>query len=124
MGLFDSVTHSFATAGTGGFGIKADSIAGYNTYCQIVIGVFMILFGVNFNFYYLICSFKSKIAFSNFSFSSAIFCFCIDKPKLNAQPQCLYWICLYNIANHVCNPSSDTHQTMKFFLHDIFFCDF
>ena len=62
MDLFDSVTHSFATAGTGGFGIKADSIAGYNTYCQIVIGVFMILFGVNFNFYYLILIKKFKQA--------------------------------------------------------------
>lgn len=62
MDLFGSVTHSFATAGTGGFGIKADSIAGYNNYCQIVIGVFMMLFGVNFNFYYLILIKKFKQA--------------------------------------------------------------
>ena len=54
MPVFDSVVHAFGTAGTGGFGIKADSIAGYSAYLQWVITVFMILFGVNFNLYYLI----------------------------------------------------------------------
>lgn len=54
MPIFDSVVHAFGTAGTGGFGIKADSIAGYSAYLQWVITVFMILFGVNFNLYYLI----------------------------------------------------------------------
>lgn len=52
--LFDAVTLSFSTAGTGGFGIKNDSIAGYSAYNQWVITIFMILFGVNFNAYYLI----------------------------------------------------------------------
>lgn len=54
MPLFDAVTTSFGTAGTGGFGIKNDSIAGYSAYSQWVITIFMILFGVNFNAYYLI----------------------------------------------------------------------
>ncbi|MBR4282357.1 MAG: TrkH family potassium uptake protein [Clostridia bacterium] len=54
MSLFDSVTTSFGTAGTGGFGIKNDSLMGYNSYIQIVVGVFMLIFGVNFNIYYLI----------------------------------------------------------------------
>ena len=54
MPLFDSVVHSFGTAGTGGFGIKSDSITSYSPYCQWVIGVFMILFGINFNVYYLL----------------------------------------------------------------------
>lgn len=53
MPLFDALVHAFGTAGTGGFGIKADSIAGYSTYCQVVITVFMLLFGVNFNLYFL-----------------------------------------------------------------------
>ncbi len=53
MPLYDSIVHSFGTAGTGGFGIKADSIAGYSSYSQWIITVFMILFGVNFNLYYL-----------------------------------------------------------------------
>ena len=58
MPLFDTVCLTFGTAGTGGFGIKNDSIAGYSTYNQIVITVFMILFGVNFNVYYLLLTKK------------------------------------------------------------------
>ena len=54
MPLFESVVHAFGTAGTGGFGVKADSIAGYNAYLQWVITIFMILFGINFNLYYLL----------------------------------------------------------------------
>lgn len=54
MPVFDSVVHAFGTAGTGGFGIKSDSITSYSPYCQWVIGVFMILFGINFNIYYLL----------------------------------------------------------------------
>lgn len=53
MTLFDSVVHTFGTAGTGGFGIKADSIGGYSPYIQWVIGIFMFIFGINFNLYYL-----------------------------------------------------------------------
>ncbi len=51
--LFDALTLSFGTAGTGGFGILNDSIASYSSYIQIVITVFMILFGINFNLYFL-----------------------------------------------------------------------
>lgn len=54
MPLFDSILHAFGTAGTGGFGIKSDSIASYTPYLQWVITIFMFLFGVNFNLYYLI----------------------------------------------------------------------
>ena len=54
MPFFDSLIHSFGTAGTGGFGIKSNSIAGYSNYSQIVITVFMLIFGVNFNLYYLL----------------------------------------------------------------------
>ena len=54
MSLFDSLVHSFGTAGTGGFGIKADSIASYSPYLQYVISIFMLLFGVNFSLYYLL----------------------------------------------------------------------
>ncbi len=53
MPLFDSMLHAFGTAGTGGFGIKNTSIGYYNsTYFDVVIGIFMLLFGVNFNLYY------------------------------------------------------------------------
>ena len=54
MDLFESLIHSFGTAGTGGFGMKGDSIASYSPYLQWVITVFMFLFGVNFNIYFLI----------------------------------------------------------------------
>lgn len=54
MPVFDSVVHALGTAGTGGFGIKADSIASYSAYLQWVITVFMLLFGVSFNIYCLV----------------------------------------------------------------------
>ncbi|MBQ7836691.1 MAG: TrkH family potassium uptake protein [Clostridia bacterium] len=63
MPFFDSVVHTFGTAGTGGFGIKPDSIGGYSPYIQWVITIFMLLFGINFNLYYLLLirRFKSVI---------------------------------------------------------------
>lgn len=54
MPLFDSVCTAFGTAGTGGFGIKNDSMASYSPYIQNVTTVFMLLFGINFSCYYLI----------------------------------------------------------------------
>ncbi|MDD7728937.1 MAG: TrkH family potassium uptake protein [Clostridia bacterium] len=65
MPLFDTICTAFGTAGTGGFGIKNDSIAGYSTYLQIVITVFMILFGVNFNIYFLLLTKKFAQAFKS-----------------------------------------------------------
>ena len=64
MPVFDAITTSFGTAGTGGFGIKNDSIAGYSLYIKWVVTIFMILFGVNFNAYYLILYKKFKSAFA------------------------------------------------------------
>ncbi len=52
MPLFDALCTAFGSAGTGGFGIKNDSIAGYSIYLQWVTTIFMVLFGVNFNAYY------------------------------------------------------------------------
>ena len=60
--LFDTLCIAFGTAGTGGFGIKNDSMGSYSTYCQIVTTVFMILFGVNFSAYYLILTKKIRQA--------------------------------------------------------------
>ena len=54
MTFFESVNTSLATAGTGGFGIKNDSLLSYSPYIQWVVAIFMILFGVNFNVYYLL----------------------------------------------------------------------
>ena len=52
MPVFDAINTTFATAGTGGFGIKNSSMAGYSAYIQWVTTIFMILFGVSFNTYY------------------------------------------------------------------------
>lgn len=65
MPIFDAVVHAFGTAGTGGFGIRADSIASYSSACQWIITVFMLLFGVNFNLYYLMIMRKFRSAFSS-----------------------------------------------------------
>lgn len=54
MPLFDAVCTAFGTAGTGGFGIKNISMAAYSPYLQNVTTVFMLLFGINFNCYYLL----------------------------------------------------------------------
>lgn len=62
MPWFDAVAMTFGTAGTGGFGILNDSAASYTTFQQGVITVFMILFGVNFNVYYLFLIKKPKEA--------------------------------------------------------------
>lgn len=63
MPLFDAVCTAFGTAGTGGFGIKNDSIAGYSPYLQNVCTVFMLLFGVNFSCYYMLAIRQVKNVF-------------------------------------------------------------
>lgn len=65
MPVYDSFVHAFGTAGTGGFGIKGDSISSYSPYCQWVIGIFMVLFGINFNVYYLLLIKKFKDVFKS-----------------------------------------------------------
>lgn len=64
MPVMDALCISFGTAGTGGFGIRADSCAGYSPYLQWVITIFMICFGINFNFYYylLFCQVKKAVS--------------------------------------------------------------
>ncbi len=64
MPVFDAINTAFGTAGTGGFGIKNDSFAGYSPYLQWVVTIFMILFGVNFNVYYFILYKEFKKAFT------------------------------------------------------------
>lgn len=61
MPLFDSFCIAFGTAGTGGFATTAAGIGGYNSaYLEIVIGIFMLMFGINFNLYHLILLGKVK----------------------------------------------------------------
>ncbi len=64
--LFDSVNIALSTAGTGGFAIKNASIAAYdNLYMEIIITIFMILFGINFNLFYLLLIKQFKRAFKS-----------------------------------------------------------
>ncbi len=61
--LYDTLCICFSTAGTGGFGIRNNSMTDYSVYVQVVVTIFMFLFGVNFKFYYLIICKKFKDAF-------------------------------------------------------------
>ena len=54
MNFFDSILISFGTAGTGGFSVLNSSLATYSTFCKCVVALFMFLFGVNFNIYFLL----------------------------------------------------------------------
>ncbi len=55
MSFYEALLHSFATAGTGGFSTRAASIGAYQSvYIEMVIAVFMLLFGCNFNLFYLV----------------------------------------------------------------------
>ena len=66
MPVYDSIVHSFGTAGTGGFSIWSDGIMHYNNvYHEMVIAVFMVLFGVNFNVYYFMLIRRFSTAFKN-----------------------------------------------------------
>jgi len=65
MPVFESITLSFATAGTGGFGILNSSIGSYAVSSQVIITIFMLLFSVNFNVYYLVYARKYKDAWAN-----------------------------------------------------------
>ncbi len=64
MKIFDALNTSFATAGTGGFGIKNDSMGGYSPAIQIVVTIFMLLFSINFNSYYFLMLRKFREAFN------------------------------------------------------------
>ena len=63
MNWFDAVCITFGTAGTGGFGVLNASCGAYTVFQQYAISVFMILFGVNFSFYFLLTARKFRIAF-------------------------------------------------------------
>lgn len=68
MDFFEAIVHAFGTAGTGGFGIRNTSIADYSSYSQWVIAIFMLLFGVNFNLYFLLILRKFSSVFRNTEF--------------------------------------------------------
>lgn len=66
LSFYDALIHAFSSAGTGGFSIYGDSIAHYNSlYVEMVIAVFIILFGVNFNLYYFLLIRRFSTVFKN-----------------------------------------------------------
>ena len=64
MTFFEALNTALATAGTGGFGFKNDSMGSFNSYIQIVIAIFMLLFSINFGSYYLVLRGRFKEAFN------------------------------------------------------------
>ena len=64
MPVFDALTATFATAGTGGFSVKSDGFLSYSPYLQWVTTAFMLIFSINFNAYFLIFKGKIKDAFT------------------------------------------------------------
>ena len=64
MSLFDSICTAFGTAGTGGFGVYNDSMGSFSPYLQNVVTIFMVLFGINFNFYFLLLVKEVREAFA------------------------------------------------------------
>ena len=62
MSVFDAINTAFATAGTGGFSVRNDGLAGYSDAVRMIVTVFMILFSINFNVYFLLLSKKFKDA--------------------------------------------------------------
>ncbi len=64
MSVFDALNTSFATAGTGGFGIMNTSMGGYPMHIQIIVTVFMVLFSINFNCYFFLLKGKLRNAFN------------------------------------------------------------
>ncbi len=64
ISFYEALNISFSVAGTGGFGVKADSMASYSPYVQVVATAFMLIFSINFNSYYLIFKGKLKDALS------------------------------------------------------------
>lgn len=66
MPVFDSICHAMSTAGTGGFGLKNNSVVYYNsTYIDVVLTISMLLFGINFNMYYFLITKRLKDIFKN-----------------------------------------------------------
>ncbi|MBR3680308.1 MAG: TrkH family potassium uptake protein [Oscillospiraceae bacterium] len=65
MNIFEAINTAVATAGTGGFGVKNNSIGGFSSYTQIVVTVFMFLFSVNFTSFYLLLRGKFKEALNS-----------------------------------------------------------
>ena len=88
--VFDSLTLAFGTAGTGGFTIRNDSAASYSAYAQWILIIFMFLFSVNFNIYFLILLRQIKKAFQNSELRTFTLLFCVGTLLIWASTR-HYW---------------------------------
>lgn len=89
MPLYDAFIHMFGSAGTGGFGIWADSVAHYNSpLIEMIIMVFLFLFATNFNIYYFLLIKDSKSILKNDEFKTyiTIVIFAISMIAINIYP--------------------------------------
>ena len=88
MPVYEALVHALGTAGTGGFGIKADSFGSYSPYLQWVTTIFMFIFGVNFNIYYLflIKKWKTAIKSGEFIFYLSVVAMAITLISINITP--------------------------------------
>ena len=78
MSFFEALLHAFATAGTGGFSTRNSSVASFNSpYVETVIALFLVLFGMNFNLYYLMLKGKIREALKSEEFRWYIAVICI-----------------------------------------------
>ncbi len=88
--LFTSLTLSFGTAGTGGFGILNSGIAGYSRYTQYIITIFMILFGVDFSLYYMLFFRKSTDIFKSTEFRAYVIIIAVSVLLIFCNTRYLY----------------------------------
>ncbi len=108
MGLYDAVTTALSTAGTGGFSVLNDSIAGYNSpLIEWIIIVFMFLFGLNFSLILFFFTGRFKIAFKNNQFTAYLI--------INILSVILISVSIYNIYGNI----SDTIRNAAFNVNTI-----
>lgn len=109
--FFDSVTLSFGTAGTGGFGLLNDSCGSYSSYIQIVLCVFMALFGINFNLYYFILIGKIKDVLRNTELKTYLLIIGISSLVISIDIRNIYSTfseCFRNSSFQVCSMLTTT----------------
>ncbi|MBQ9268508.1 MAG: TrkH family potassium uptake protein [Oscillospiraceae bacterium] len=87
MTAFDAACLTFGTAGTGGFGVVGSSFAGYSMMCKVVTTIFMLLFGMNFNLYYLLIlrRFRDALKMSEIRWYLLVFLFASGTILLNLR---------------------------------------
>ncbi|MBO4901414.1 MAG: TrkH family potassium uptake protein [Lachnospiraceae bacterium] len=90
MPAFDAICVSFGTAGTGGFAVKNTGLANYTFYQQMITTIFMILFGVNFNVYFLFYARKPKDALKSEEARAYLFIILVATLLITLDVRCFF----------------------------------